>query len=228
MPETDTVLRFERHGERLFIDPSVDLNAFPMPTRWRVFASYLQERGLHWPAGGVEPDGLHVPRVMSSSAEQLQERLRKDIEWYDTLGADHATVVQTLREAQAALTGGGDDGDSAVSAEILSLHNEVDCRIEHGADSSGHLEYVRGRLAALIESGRSNPGSPLGGDGDAAPEVTMPDSMSADTREAVELLGLWYGRWQGFVVGTPARMHLRTRALLDKYGVHVHKDVKQR
>lgn len=133
-------------------------------------------------------------------------------------GADH--VIRHVADGRAALR--------SLSAEILALHNEVDCRIERGANSGGHLEYVRGRLAALIESGRSNPGSPLGGDGDAAPEVTMPDSMSADTREAVELLGLWYGRWQGFVVGTPARMHLRTRALLDKYGVHVHKDVKQR
>lgn len=30
------------------------------------------------------------------------------------------------------------------------LHNEVDCRIEHGAESGGHLDYVRGKLAAAL------------------------------------------------------------------------------
>lgn len=34
---------------------------------------------------------------------------------------------------------------------IRDLHNEVDCRIEHGADSGGHLEYVRDRLASLLD-----------------------------------------------------------------------------
>ena len=29
------------------------------------------------------------------------------------------------------------------------LLSEVDCRIEHGAESGGHLEYVRDRLTAL-------------------------------------------------------------------------------
>lgn len=63
MPETDTVLRFERHGERLFIDPSVDLDALPIPPRLRDFAVYLRETGLLWPAGGIEPDGLSVSLI---------------------------------------------------------------------------------------------------------------------------------------------------------------------
>lgn len=37
--------------------------------------------------------------------------------------------------------------------ELRSLHNEVDCRIEHGAESGGHLEYVRTALARLLEHG---------------------------------------------------------------------------
>jgi len=32
---------------------------------------------------------------------------------------------------------------------ISDLYNEVDCRIEHGAESGGHLEYVRERLKVI-------------------------------------------------------------------------------
>jgi hypothetical protein len=31
----------------------------------------------------------------------------------------------------------------------LALYSEVDCRIEHGAESGGHLEYVRTCLRAM-------------------------------------------------------------------------------
>lgn len=34
---------------------------------------------------------------------------------------------------------------------IRNLHNEVDCRIEHGADSGGHLEYVRDELRRELQ-----------------------------------------------------------------------------
>ena len=34
--------------------------------------------------------------------------------------------------------------------ETNDLLNEVDCRIEHGAESGGHLEYVRTRLRAAL------------------------------------------------------------------------------
>lgn len=33
---------------------------------------------------------------------------------------------------------------------ILKLRTEVNCRIEHGADSNGHLEYVQARLDKLL------------------------------------------------------------------------------
>jgi hypothetical protein len=33
--------------------------------------------------------------------------------------------------------------------DVRALHAEVDCRIGHGAESGGHLEYVRTRLAAM-------------------------------------------------------------------------------
>jgi len=33
---------------------------------------------------------------------------------------------------------------------LRSLRNEVNCRIEHGAESNGHLPYVQDRLDAII------------------------------------------------------------------------------
>lgn len=33
---------------------------------------------------------------------------------------------------------------------VSSLYNEVDCRIEHGAESGGHLEYVRNQLLKIL------------------------------------------------------------------------------
>lgn len=34
---------------------------------------------------------------------------------------------------------------------IVGLYNEIDCRIEHGAESGGHLEYVRQTLKVILE-----------------------------------------------------------------------------
>jgi hypothetical protein len=33
---------------------------------------------------------------------------------------------------------------------ILQLRIEVNCRIEHGAESGGHLEYVQSKLEAIL------------------------------------------------------------------------------
>jgi hypothetical protein len=35
---------------------------------------------------------------------------------------------------------------------VWSLRNEVDCRIEHGAESCGHLEYVKRKLDEIIHT----------------------------------------------------------------------------
>lgn len=41
------------------------------------------------------------------------------------------------------------------ATDILSrlrlLRNEVECRIEHGADCGGHLSYVEGKLKSIIQ-----------------------------------------------------------------------------
>jgi hypothetical protein len=33
--------------------------------------------------------------------------------------------------------------------QLRDLRNEINCRIEHGAESGGHLEYVQGQLDAI-------------------------------------------------------------------------------
>lgn len=40
-----------------------------------------------------------------------------------------------------------------LSAGLRDLLVEVDCRIEHGVESGGHLEYVRATLRVLAEGG---------------------------------------------------------------------------
>ena len=37
---------------------------------------------------------------------------------------------------------------------VFALQNEVDCRIQHGADSGGHLEYVDGRLKHILRASK--------------------------------------------------------------------------
>lgn len=45
----------------------------------------------------------------------------------------------------------GDEWRESVNrAQVAYLLNEVDCRIEHGAESNGHLEYVRQELKKLL------------------------------------------------------------------------------
>lgn len=36
---------------------------------------------------------------------------------------------------------------------IVSLFNEIDCRIKHGAESHGHLEYVHKQLKSILGGG---------------------------------------------------------------------------
>lgn len=38
----------------------------------------------------------------------------------------------------------------AFTHRIRLLYNEVDCRIEHGAESGGHLEFVRQQLHYIL------------------------------------------------------------------------------
>ena len=45
------------------------------------------------------------------------------------------------------------DGAASMRDAVLALRAEVNCRIEHGADSGGHLEYVQKRLDGILLEG---------------------------------------------------------------------------
>ena len=38
----------------------------------------------------------------------------------------------------------------SLRGRIRKLHSEIDCRIEHGAESEGHLEFVRVELERIL------------------------------------------------------------------------------
>ena len=42
------------------------------------------------------------------------------------------------------------NGTYIARAEILRLRTEVNCRIEHGSESGGHLEYIQSKLDAIL------------------------------------------------------------------------------
>lgn len=42
----------------------------------------------------------------------------------------------------------------SVIADVSHLRNEVDCRIDHGAQHGGHLDYVRLCLTQIIDAHR--------------------------------------------------------------------------
>ncbi|MBL4700840.1 MAG: hypothetical protein JKX85_06245 [Phycisphaeraceae bacterium] len=41
--------------------------------------------------------------------------------------------------------------NTAVYQELFSLRNEIDCRIDHGANGSAHLEYVKKQLTKVMK-----------------------------------------------------------------------------
>jgi hypothetical protein len=73
------------------------------------------------------------------------------------------------------------------------------------------------RQACFVEGHYPNPLDHSVG-GCAICEALAAEANPADLGEALDLLALWYGRWQGFVAGTPDDMHLRTRDLLERTG----------
>jgi predicted nucleic acid-binding Zn-ribbon protein len=65
----------------------------------------------------------------------------QQVEWWreESGGYQRALVRDEARVAE-------------LEAALRDLRNEVDCRIEHGANSNGHLEYVRDRLDAALSA----------------------------------------------------------------------------
>ena len=105
--------------------------------------------------------------ALAALAALIAERDAANVEWHRIRGL-HAAAIADLRvvvaERDAALADLADERNDAVQdkdyivqlkAEIARLLQEqryllaeVDCRIEHGAESNGHLEYVRTYLGA--------------------------------------------------------------------------------
>lgn len=42
--------------------------------------------------------------------------------------------------------------ESTLRHSIQQLRTEIDCRVQHGASSGGHLEYVLGKLDSILKS----------------------------------------------------------------------------
>lgn len=61
----------------------------------------------------------------------------------------------TERPAGHSFAASGGSADS-LRADVLHLLNEVNCRIEHGANSNKHLEYVEACLRQILEANPPN------------------------------------------------------------------------
>jgi len=75
-------------------------------------------------------------------AEEAEaERDNANVEWHRIRDL-HAAAITDLREQV--------EEGARLLQEQRDLLTEVDCRIEHGAESGGHLEYVRTRLRGCL------------------------------------------------------------------------------
>lgn len=81
----------------------------------------------------IANDLLNLVAIGEASGELLEKAAKK--------------MEQKDAELKAAL-----DRVEELERERRGLLNEVDCRIEHGAESGGHLEYVRERLRRQEEA----------------------------------------------------------------------------
>lgn len=60
-----------------------------------------------------------------------------------------ALAVRMIREGDQSVD--VDVARDSIRNSILRLRNEVNCRIEHGAENGGHLDYVQGSLDAILK-----------------------------------------------------------------------------
>jgi len=67
----------------------------------------------------------------TAKQHKLNAALVQMVKLLDTNNEDKKMLIEMLKEA---------------NNKFNILFNEVDCRIEHGAESGGHLEYVRSKL----------------------------------------------------------------------------------
>jgi hypothetical protein len=92
---------------------------------------------------------MECEQTMSDNADRMEMLSRAEMRWMSVEDAEITVTARVLAEL-------GRDWQAAearvteLEQQRRELYSEVDCRIEHGADSNGHLEYVR---AALGEEG---------------------------------------------------------------------------
>jgi hypothetical protein len=59
---------------------------------------------------------------------------------------------------------------------VLALHNEIDCRVSHGAESGGHLEFVKAQLGKILaDSADPYPNLP------SLDDITLPTGCGTHT-----------------------------------------------
>ena len=82
---------------------------------------------------------------MTDNADRMEMLSRAEMRWMSVEDAEITVTARVLAEL-------GRDWQAAearvteLEQQRRELYSEVDCRIEHGADSNGHLEYVRAAL----------------------------------------------------------------------------------
>ena len=75
--------------------------------------------------------------------EAVEKELAMKNHMLDVLGrTPPAITMEKLKRCEQAA--------EALRDSILKLKTEVNCRIEHGAESGGHLEYIQNKLEELL------------------------------------------------------------------------------
>ena len=88
---------------------------------------------------------MECEQTMSDNADRMEMLSRAEMRWMSVEDAEITVTARVLAEL-------GRDWQAAearvteLEQQRRELYSEVDCRIEHGADSNGHLEYVRAAL----------------------------------------------------------------------------------
>jgi len=88
---------------------------------------------------------MECEQTMTDNADRMEMLSRAEMRWMSVEDAEITVTARVLAEL-------GRDWQAAearvteLEQQRRELYSEVDCRIEHGADSNGHLEYVRAAL----------------------------------------------------------------------------------
>jgi len=76
---------------------------------------------------------------------RLYARLRAELDE----AREELRSAQMDQEVRAYERDRAEEARDRLAGEIRDLRSEVNCRIEHGAESGGHLEYVHAALVSM-------------------------------------------------------------------------------